>query len=325
MTRFALRRGVVALLLVLLVSSAALLLTRLAPGDVTSEQILELDAATRARLRTEAGLDQPLLTQYVHWLGGVVRLDFGRSLVYSRPVAEMVGERLVNTSVLALAALLLATFIGLPLGIVSGSSSGMLARVIRAASLVCLSVPPLVASLFLVLVAAQTRWWPIGGMTSASAAQLAWPAWLLDLTQHLLVPALALALPIAATLERVQAQAIADAMAQPFVRAGLARGITRGRAVLVHAWRGSLGPVLGLYGIIIGTLFSGSFVVEIVTAWPGLGRLLFDALRARDLYLVAGAVAAGGIALAAGTFIVDVLHAWLDPRVRAGLRDGARS
>jgi peptide/nickel transport system permease protein len=320
MTLFCLRRFFVAVLLVFTVSSAALLLTRLAPGDVTSEQILEIDAATRARLRAEAGLDQPILQQYARWIGGAARLDFGRSLIYSRPVAEMVGERLVNTAVLGFAALVLATIIGLPLGIVSGSSTNALSRVIRVASLVCLSVPPLVASLALVLVAARTGWWPIGGMTSSAAADLSWSAWLVDLARHLPVPAFALALPIAATLERVQAQSVADAMEHAFVRAGLARGITRTRAILAHAWRGSLGPVLGLYGVVIGSLFSGSFIVEIVTSWPGLGRLLFDALRARDLYLVAGCVAAGAVVLAIGTFMADVLHAWVDPRVRTGTR-----
>ncbi len=318
---FLLRRALVAVLLVFVVSSAALLLTRLAPGDFTSEQILELDAAARARLRAEAGLDQPILQQYVRWIGGALRLDFGRSLIYSRPVTDMVAERLVNTSILGFAALLLATVIGVPLGIISGSSTHPLSRLIRLVSLVCLSVPPLVASLVFVLLAARTGWWPIGGMTSAAAANLSWSAWLADLVRHLPVPALALALPIAATLERVQAQSVAEAMTHAFVRAGLARGITRTRAVLAHAWRGSLGPVLGLYGIIIGTLFSGSFVVEIVTSWPGLGRLLFDALRARDLYLVAGCVAAGAAVLAVGMFTADVVHAWVDPRVRSGVRE----
>lgn len=319
MTAYLLRRALVAVLLVFAVSSAALLLTRLAPGDFTSAQI-DLDAETRTRLRAEAGLDQPLLQQYVRWVGGALRLDFGRSLIYSRPVSAMVRERLLNTSVLALAALLVATLIGLPLGILSGSSPGVTSWLIGLGSIVLLSVPPLVASLVMVLIAARTGWWPLGGITSSGAVDLSWTAWLADLARHLPVPTLALALPFAAMLERVQAQSIADAMEHAFVRAGLARGVTRTRAILVHAWRGSLGPVLGLYGVVIGSLFSGSFVVEIVTAWPGLGRLLFDALLARDLYLVAGCVAAGAVALAIGTFVADAIHVWVDPRVRPGAR-----
>ena len=123
MGRYLLRRLGFALLLVLVVSSAALLLTRLAPGDITSEQALVLDPASLAKLRAELGLDRPLAVQYVTWLAGVVRLDFGRSLLYSRPVTTLIGERALNTAVLASVALVLATVIGLPLGVYSGSRS----------------------------------------------------------------------------------------------------------------------------------------------------------------------------------------------------------
>ncbi len=140
--------------------------------------------------------------------------------------------------------------------------------------------------------------------------------WLLDVMAHLPVPALALALPMAATLERLQSQSLVDVSHEPFLRATLARGVTRRDALVRHAWPASLGPILGLYGVMIGTLFSGSFVVEVVTAWPGLGRLMVEGLRARDIYLVAGAAAAGAACLAAGTFVTDVVHAAIDPRVR---------
>jgi peptide/nickel transport system permease protein len=130
------------------------------------------------------------------------------------------------------------------------------------------------------------------------------------------VPALALALPLAATLERYQSQALAEANDQRFVAASRARGASEIRALLRHAWPAALRPVLGLYGVMIGSLFSGSFIVEVVTAWPGLGRLMFDALIARDLYLVAGCAAAGAVFLAIGTLTADVLLAVTDPRVR---------
>ena len=159
-------------------------------------------------------------------------------------------------------------------------------------------MPPLVGSLLLVLIAALTGWVPVGGMTSGD---LHGGAWLLDVLRHLPVPTLALALPLAATLERLQARSMAEAAAQPFVRASLARGRTTAAALRLHAWPVSLAPVLGVYGVIVGALFSGSFVVEVVTAWPGLGRLLFDALHARDVWLVAGCGAAGAAFLAVAT------------------------
>ncbi|MDP3719251.1 MAG: ABC transporter permease [Acidobacteriota bacterium] len=318
MGRYLLRRLGFALLLVLVVSSASLLLTTLAPGDITSEQALFLDPAALAKRRAELGLERPLAVQYLAWLGGAVRLDFGRSLLYSRPVTELVGERALNTAVLALVALLLATAIGLPLGVYSGSRSRGLGRAaVRVLSVLALSIPPLIGSLALVFLAARTGWLPVGGMTSSGGIDLTWAQWLGDLARHLPIPALALALPLAATLERLQSQAIEKAVREPFVIASRARGVGPVLAIVRHAWPVSLRSVLGLYGVMIGSLFSGSFVVEVVTSWPGLGRLMYDALKARDLYLVAGCAASGAFFLAAGTWIADALLAIADPRVRS--------
>lgn len=321
MGRYLLRRLGFALLLVFVVSSASLLLTRLAPGDFTTDQALNLDPATRERLRVELGLDRSLAAQYASWLGGVVRFDFGRSLLYARPVSALLGERAVNTAMLAATALLLATAIGIPLGIYSGSRTGGLGRsMVRVISVLGISMPPLIGSLLLVFIAARTGWLPVGGMTSSAGLDLTWAQWLADLARHLPVPALALGIPLAATLERLQSQAIATASRETFVAAGRARGLDEMRTLLRHAWPVSLRPVLGLYGVMIGSLFSGSFIVEVVTSWPGLGRLMFDALRARDLFLVAGCAAVGAMFLAAGTLIADLLLAYTDPRARSGER-----
>jgi peptide/nickel transport system permease protein len=306
MRRYLLRRLAFALLLVFAVSSAALLLTRLAPGDFT-EQASDNPAA-REQLRRELGLDRSLAAQYFAWLGGAVRFDFGQSWLYSRPVTSLIADRALNTAMLATVALLLATLIGVPLGIYSGTSRRGPGRwVVRAISVVGISVPPLIGSLLLVFIAARTGWFPVGGMTSAAGLDLSWSQWLADLARHLPVPALALGVPLAASLERLQSQAIEAASREPFVAASRARGLEPVQAVLRHAWPVSLRPVLGLYGVMIGSLFSGSFVVEVVTSWPGLGRLMFEALRARDLFLVAGCAATGALLLA-----------WSDPRVRAG-------
>ena len=321
MGRYLLRRLGFALLLVFVVSSASLLLTRLAPGDFTTEQALNLDPDTRERLRAELGLDRSLAAQYFSWLGGVARFDFGRSLLYARPVSALLGERAINTAVLAATALLVATAIGIPLGIYSGSRSRGLGRtIVRAISVFGISMPPLIGSLLLVFIAARTGWLPVGGMTSSAGLELTWARWLADLARHLPVPALALGIPLAATLERLQSQAIAVSTREQFVTASRARGLDEMSTLLRHAWPVSLRPVLGLYGVMIGSLFSGSFIVEVVTSWPGLGRLMFDALRARDLFLVAGCAATGAMFLAAGTLVADLLLAYTDPRARSGER-----
>jgi len=132
----------------------------------------------------------------------------------------------------------------------------------------------------------------------------------------LIVPAAAIALPLAAMFERLQAQAMGDAIAQPFVIATLARGVSRRRVVWRDALKVALRPVAAVYGLVVGTLLSGSFAVEVITAWPGLGRLMLDALSARDVYLVAGCAGMGSVFLACATLASDLALAFVDPRVR---------
>ncbi len=318
LARYLARRLFFSALLVLVVASAALWLTRLAPGDfTTADAALQTDAATRAAMRARYGLDQPIVFQYVAWLRRAATLDLGTSFLYTRPVGDIIGERAANTAILALAALVLATLTGVPLGVFTGSRrGGLVPAVVRGATLVVLSLPPLLMSLLLVFVAARTGWLPVGGMTSAGASDGPGVARLLDVLWHLPVPALALALPLAATLERLQSQAIADTLQEPFILAALARGLSPSRVLWHHAWRVSLRPVAAVYGIIVGSLLGGSFVVEIVTSWPGLGRLMYDALRARDVFLVAGCAGVGAAFLAVGTLLSDLLLAVADPRVR---------
>ena len=318
MGRFLARRLLFALVLILVVSSAALLLARLAPGDLTAQLGPFARPGEIASTRARFDLDRSLVGQWTVWLSRAARFDFGESFLYNRPVRALVGGAAANTAALALVALVAATLVGIPLGIFTGSRRGAAAALVRAVSLVCLSLPPLLTSLLLVFVAATTRWFPAGGMTSADALDLRWSAWLFDVATHLPLPALALALPIAATFERLQAQSMTDALRQPFVLAAVARGVAPRDVILQHGWRVSLRPICAVYGLAIGALLSGSFVVEFVTAWPGLGRLMYEALRARDIYLVAGCAAMGGLFLALGSLAGDLLLAAADPRVREG-------
>lgn len=306
MLPFFVRRLGSAMLLVFLVSSGAVLLTIAAPGDYTSELLVTgMSRAAIERERARLGLDAPMATQYAAWLGRAVRFDFGTSLLYRRPVGELVAERGANTAILAAAALVLATIIGLPLGVVAGSRERtVVGRSIRTASIVALSCPPLLTSLLIVFVAVRTGWLPATG--------------------HLAGPALALAIPVGALIEQVQSATMRDVVGQPFVGAARARGLSPARVLWVHALRSALVPVLAVYGLIIGGLLSGSFVVELVAGWPGLGRLTYEALRARDTYLVAGAAVAGAVCLAVGTLVSDLAQSVADPRLRAPARGGRR-
>jgi peptide/nickel transport system permease protein len=216
MAQFVLRRLIFAAVLVVASSSAALLLTRLAPGDVTMDLGTEASPAEVAAARARFDLDRSVAEQWALWAGRALRLDLGQSFLYSRPVAPIVGRAAANTAVLGLTALAVATLIGLSLGIFTGSRSGGAAvSAVRAVSVACISLPPLLTSLVLVFIAARTGWFPLGGMTSSAISEQSWAAWIADVARHLPLPVLALALPVAATLERLQSQSMRDAMQQP--------------------------------------------------------------------------------------------------------------
>jgi len=306
-----LRRAVFAAFLVLLVSSAALVLADLAPPD----DGFGTDPAILIAERERAGINRPLADLYLTWLKQTIRFDFGESLRFRRPVAALIRERAGNTALLGFSALALATAIGIPLGVFTGSRrGGLLVAAARGASIVLLSVPPLITSLLLLLIAARTGWLPAGGLPIIPEGAGVLEAASITL-RHLCLPSLALALPIAASLERLQSQSMREALAEPCMLAALARGVPKGRVVWRHALRLSLKPVLAIYGITIGGVLSGSFAVEVVMSWQGLGNLMYEALKGRDLYLVAGCAATGSACLAAGILLSDVALAAVDPRV----------
>jgi peptide/nickel transport system permease protein len=309
--RYLIRRAAFALVLILAVSSGSLLLARMAPAD----DAFGTDAAVIAAERQRLGFDRPFLQQYGHWLVRSVQFDFGESLRFRRPVAQLIRERAANTAFLGVTALALATLIGIPAGVLSGSDRRTAtARMVHIASTLVLSMPSLVLSLVLLLFAARTGWFPAGGLphvpTDASVLQS-----ITIVLRYLILPALAVALPIAASLERLQSRAIGDALGDPCIIAAAARGLSRRRIIWRHALPLSIRPVLAIYGIIIGTALSGSFVVEIVMSWQGLGDLMYQALQARDLFLIAGCAAVGAAGLAFGILVSDLALAAIDPRV----------
>ena len=302
---FVVRRAATSILLVLAVASAGHLLTGLAPGDHLSE--FEMPPEQRQAERHRAGLDRPLHERYADWLQHALRLDLGESARYpGRTVWSLISERFGNSFRLGALALTLATLLGIPLGVLAGSDRRRPQFIAaRAVNIILLSLPPVVLSLALLFVAARTGWFPVGGLPPGGGV---------DSLRYFVLPVLALGLPVAAYLERLQSRSIAQALRHPSVLAARARGIPERRLVWGHAFKLSLTPVLAIYGVVIGALISGSFVVEYVMTWPGLGRLMYDGLIARDANVVAGCAAAGAACLSVGVFISDVLLAAVDPR-----------
>jgi peptide/nickel transport system permease protein len=298
---FVVRRLLTAVVFVLLVSSSALVLARLAPGDAATDLLLShADAATIAQTRARLHLDRPIVWQLGAWLNGLVHFDLGRSSLYDQPVTDLLRRHAARTAVLAFVALTVALVIALPVGVVTGARpQGAVARMVTPISLALVACPPLIGALALLWLALTTRWLPVAPGSLA-------------------VPALALALPLAAMIERLQSQATAEALAAPDLTAAAARGVPPARLLWIHAGRQSLRPVLGIFGIVIGSLFSGSLAVEWVTSWPGLGRLMYDAVVNRDVFLVAGCALAGAVLIACGNVVADLARAVVDPRVREG-------
>ena len=310
MSTFFARRILRALLLVFAVSSAALWLVHMAPGDAFSGFALRPETAAAERARF--GLDRPFAEQYLSWMARAARLDFGESSRFNRPVGSLLRERAGNTLLLGTAALILAIALGVPAGVLTGTGRRRyLAAAVRALSLLLTATPPLVTALLLLLIASRTGWLPASATQGTAGAFESLAA----IARYLPLPAIALALPVAAALERLQSNAIAAALAEPSVAAARARGFSHARTIWAHAWPQSLQPVVGVLGVLVGTVLSGSFVVEIVMSWPGLGDLMYQALVGRDLYLAAGCAAAGAAFLSLGLVIADVALMVVDPRL----------
>ncbi|MGA2264616.1 MAG: ABC transporter permease [Acidobacteriota bacterium] len=305
--------------LALLVTSASFLLSSLIPGDFFSAQ--ELDPTIRRQtidqIRHRYGLDQPLLVQYGRWLGRCVQLDLGDSLFYQRPVRGIVLDALAKTLWMGIPALLLGMLGGIFLGAMHAlNRNNFFGLALDLLSTVALALPTLVLGLGALLLAAHTHWFPLGSMGSASLQDPRFLAWFADRIHHLLLPVACLTLPILAYVERIQCAALIDLLNAPYVRAARARGLAQRHIFLHYQLRPSLNPILSTSGPLLGSILSGSLVLEVIFAWPGLGQVTLNALFSRDLSLVIGCVVGSTILLVAGNLLADILLLTLDPRTR---------
>lgn len=309
------RRLSTSVLLAVAVVSIGWALTRAAPGDAADAEFGQaLTADARAAERAQAGLDQGTTASLLSWWRSALSLDLGTSLRFQRPVLPLVVERAGNSALLAACALAASMLVGLPLGVLSARGRGWVPQVIRVVSVTLLSIPPMVCAIVLAWIAVR-RGWALGvALPAGSSAD--WVTRAVATGRALVVPALALAIPLAATLERLQSRALAGVADEPCLWAARARGIPDAAVWWRLAWRLSLPPVAGVGGVIAGALLSGALAVELITAWPGLGRLTYDALLARDAPLVAGCAAMTAVLVSCASLASDLVVAWADPRAR---------
>lgn len=282
------------------------------PGDPAA-YMLGMNASPEAvaALRAQLGLDAGPVERYADWAAGMLRGDFGVSYTYRTPVAGMVADRLWVSLPLAVYALALSTLIALPVGVWAASRRGAAVDAgVMGATQLGVAVPNFWFAMLLVLVfAVNLRWFSAGGFPGWSEGVRAG-------LKALTLPAIALALPQASILARVMRSALIETLGDDYVRTARAKGLTRGQALRRHALRNALIPVLTILGLQFSFLLAGAIIIENVFFLPGLGRLVFQAIAARDLIVVESVVMLLVFAVILVTFAVDLAYAAVDPRLR---------
>lgn len=320
MKRLLLRRALQALPLLLAVVVLNFTLIQAAPGsflDVMTAEQQVTDPAIIERLRSTYGMDESAPVQLWRYLQSVLRLDLGYSYRHNAPVAEVIGAHLPATLLLMLAAIAVALLAGSAAGVVAAVKVGTRWDVIISSAAVFFFAAPSfwLGIMLTVLFAVKLGWLPVGGMRSIGLDGNAW-VHLLDILQHLALPALTLGLFYAAIYARVTRASMLEVSRMDFVRAARGRGLAPLRVVLAHMLRNALLPVLTLLGLQLGTVLGGSVVIEAVFSWPGIGSVLFDSVMSRNYPIVLGVLLLSAVVVTVANLAVDVLYARLDPRVR---------
>jgi peptide/nickel transport system permease protein len=310
--RYVLRRAWQALVVMLGVSVIVFALVHLVPGDPIRVALgTRFDPETYARLRERAGFDQPLLVQYLSWLAGAVTGDLGVSFRSGQPVTGTLLARLPATAGLALAALVIALLISLPVGIISAVRSG--SKTDYAATVFSqlgISIPDFwMAILLIVFVTVPIGWLPSSGYVPFTTSPVEWG-------RHVLLPALTIGVVSGSLLTRFVRSAMLEALGQDYTRTARAKGLRERVVVNRHVLRNALIPFVTAAGLQLATLLGGVIVVEIVFAWPGLGQLAFLAVDRRDYPVLQGAVLLFALMFLVINLLVDLLYAWLDPRIK---------
>ncbi len=313
MLRYSLSR-LVSLVLSLLVASLAIFaVIEVIPGDPAS-YMLGMNAApdTVAALRDQLGLNGTVAERYLSWVGGLLRGDFGTSYTDRVPVAELVAARVQVSLPLTLYALVLSTAIAIPVGLVAAARQGKATDLaVMGTTQLGVAVPNFWFAMILVLIfAVQLRWFPSGGFPGWDKG--VWPN-----LRALTLPAVALALPQASILARVMRSSVLETLSQDYIRTARAKGLNRAQAVLRHAFRNALIPVLTILGLQFSFLLAGAIIIENVFFLPGLGRLIFQGITQRDLIVVESVVMLLVGAVILVNFLVDLAYALVDPRLRS--------
>lgn len=318
---FVIKRVLQALLTLLLASALSFFIMQLAPGDFldTLRQNPKISPERIEEYRRQFGLDKPWHIQYVLWLGQIVtKGDFGTSFFYQRSVASLMWERVIATLLLAISSLVVTWAIAIPLGILAAvKQNRAVDRILQVVSYTGQGFPSFITALLLLFFAQMTSpLFPVGGMTSINHDELTWFGKLLDVGWHMILPTIALSITSFAGLQRITRGELLDVLRQDYIQTARAKGLPENRVIYLHALRNAINPLITLLGFELASLLSGAFIAEYFFNWPGLGRLILQAVQSQDLYLVMASLVMGAVMLIAGNLIADLLLKFADPRIR---------
>ncbi len=307
-------RFVSLILTTLAASVIVFLLMQVLPGDPAAVMLgINAQPETLAALQKQLGLDAPLWSRYLTWISGFIVGDFGVSYTYSVPISELLGPRVLVTLPLAVLAMAISVIIAIPLGVIAASKRGKAFDVAgMGVAQVGVAIPNFWLGLLLILLfALQLGWFPASGFGG-------WEDGLWKGLRSLILPAVALALPLAAILARVTRSAVIETLGEDFIRTARAKGLTRSHALWKHAVPNALIPVVTIIGLQFSFLLAGTIIIENVFNLPGVGRLIFQSIAQRDLITVQSLVTLLAASVITVNFLVDLAYGFLDPRLSTG-------
>ncbi|MBD2099677.1 ABC transporter permease [Leptolyngbya sp. FACHB-261] len=317
-TAYVVKRLLQAVLTLWLVSLLSFFMIQLAPGNYLDTLKLEptIDPQTIEQLTQQFGLDKPIWEQYTRWLWQALHGNLGTSFSYRIPAATLIGQRVLNTLLLAISSIIVTWGVAIPLGIFCAvNQNRWIDRTIQLLSYTLQGFPSFIAALLFLVIAQNTPLFPVGGMTSISFAELSPLGKVLDIAWHMILPTLALSVTSFAGLQRLTRGNLLDVLRQNYIQTARAKGLSENRVIYFHALRNAINPLVTLLGFEFASLLSGAFIAETLFNWPGLGKLILQAVQQKDLYVVMASLLIGAAMLVIGNLLADLLLKAVDPRI----------
>jgi peptide/nickel transport system permease protein len=322
-----LRRALVSLPQLLLMSFITFMFIDLAPGDVLAKYRFDprISSETVKQIEAKYHFDKPVLVQYGYWLGRLVRFDLGYSFSREAPVANVIAERLFNTFLMSFFTIIFTWLVAIPLGIYAAVHQYSWGdRIMSFVSYFGMSLPGFFLALLLMYLIYIGRdipligLIPIGGMISTDYETLSLAGKIADRAAHLVLPVVVLTVGALAGLQRISRGNMLEELRKQYIVTARAKGLPEHKVIYGHALRNAINPLITLFGFEFSALLSGAALLEIIINWPGLGSLMLAAVRSQDTFLVMGSMLMGGVMLILGNLIADILLVAVDPRVRRG-------